>query len=76
MELRAVVPVVPAGARSAARLPKGNNALIHNRSPLQCDICERFACAECLRVYDIFCVTTSSANCARGIRASIAHGGH
>lgn len=21
---------------------------------LQCDICERFACAECLQVYDIF----------------------
>jgi hypothetical protein len=21
---------------------------------LQCDICERFACAECLKVYDIF----------------------
>lgn len=21
---------------------------------LQCDVCERYACAECLRVYDIF----------------------
>jgi hypothetical protein len=21
---------------------------------LQCDVCERFACAECLEVYDIF----------------------
>ena len=26
---------------------------LHNESLLQCDICERFACAECLRVYDI-----------------------
>lgn len=30
------------------------NAEIHNQGLLQCDICERFACAECLRVYDIF----------------------
>jgi hypothetical protein len=21
---------------------------------LQCDVCERYACAECLQVYDIF----------------------
>jgi hypothetical protein len=28
-------------------------AVVHNHSLLQCDICERYACAECLRVYDI-----------------------
>jgi len=28
-------------------------ALVHQESLLQCDICERFACAECLKVYDI-----------------------
>jgi hypothetical protein len=27
--------------------------VVHNRDLLQCDVCERFACAECLRVYDI-----------------------
>ena len=26
---------------------------LHNENLLQCDICERFACAECLGVYDI-----------------------
>ena len=25
-----------------------------NETMLQCDICERFACAECLQVYNIF----------------------
>jgi hypothetical protein len=26
---------------------------VHNDAFLQCDICERYACAECLSVYDI-----------------------
>lgn len=26
---------------------------LHRETLLQCDICERFACAECLSVYDI-----------------------
>jgi hypothetical protein len=26
---------------------------VHNADMLQCDICERYACADCLRVYDI-----------------------
>jgi hypothetical protein len=29
------------------------SAVVHNEALLQCDICERFACAECLQVYDI-----------------------
>lgn len=29
------------------------NEVVHHESFLQCDICERFACAECLQVYDI-----------------------
>ena len=29
------------------------SGLIRNESFLQCDICERFACADCLQVYDI-----------------------
>jgi hypothetical protein len=28
--------------------------VVRNEAFLQCDICERFACAECLRVYDIY----------------------
>jgi hypothetical protein len=31
---------------------KGSTVL-HHESFLQCDICERYACAECLQVYDI-----------------------
>jgi hypothetical protein len=28
--------------------------IIRNDAMLQCDVCERYACAECLQVYDIF----------------------
>jgi hypothetical protein len=28
--------------------------VVKNEALLQCDICERFACADCLRVYDIY----------------------
>jgi hypothetical protein len=28
--------------------------VVRNADLLQCDICERFACADCLRVYDFF----------------------
>lgn len=56
---------------------KGRNALIHNQALLQCDICERFACAECLRVYDIFSGYDFLCHeCARGIGASTLHRGH
>ena len=30
------------------------DAVVHNPALLQCDICERYACADCLRVYDIY----------------------
>ena len=30
------------------------STVVHNDGFLQCDICERYACADCLRVYDIF----------------------
>ena len=30
------------------------STVICQEALLQCDICERFACAECLKVYDIF----------------------
>jgi len=29
------------------------SGVVRNEALLQCDICERFACAECLQVYDI-----------------------
>ena len=32
---------------------KGSTFVV-NESLLQCDICERYACADCLQVYDIF----------------------
>lgn len=56
---------------------KGNNALIHNQSLLQCDICERFACADCLRVYDILSGYDFLCHaCAREIGASTLQRGH
>jgi hypothetical protein len=30
------------------------NSVVRNEGFLQCDVCERFACADCLQVYDIF----------------------
>lgn len=30
------------------------DTIVRHETLLQCDICERFACAECLCVYDIF----------------------
>jgi len=30
------------------------DGVVSNPALLQCDICERYACAECLRVYDIY----------------------
>jgi hypothetical protein len=36
------------------RYQKGNNTVVRNDGFLQCDICERYACADCLKVYDIF----------------------
>ena len=39
---------------TAARLDYRKGAgVVHNDHFLQCDICERFACADCLQVYDI-----------------------
>jgi hypothetical protein len=35
------------------RYRKGQDE-VKNEGLLQCDICERYACAECLQVYDIF----------------------
>ena len=40
---------------TASRLQyRRGEAIVHDRDLLQCDICERYACAECLRVYDIY----------------------
>ena len=55
---------------------RGDNAL-HNQALLQCDICERFACAECLGVYDILSGYDFLCHeCAREIGASNLHRGH
>jgi hypothetical protein len=35
------------------RYRKGDGQEVRNERFLQCDICERYACAECLKVYDI-----------------------
>ena len=38
---------------SALHYRRGDE-LVSNPALLQCDVCERFACSECLRIYDIF----------------------
>lgn len=30
------------------------SSVVKNEGFLQCDVCERYACADCLQVYDIF----------------------
>ena len=32
---------------------KKGTGTVHNDGFLQCDVCERYACADCLQVYDI-----------------------
>jgi len=34
-------------------LYRRGDGIVHNPDLLQCDVCERFACADCLRVYQI-----------------------
>ena len=52
--------------------------VLHNASLLQCDICERYACADCLRVYDILSgYDFLCHDCARELEeARIKGGGH
>ena len=53
------------------------NAVVHQAALLQCDICERFACADCLRVYDILSGYDFLCHeCARELEAARVHGGH
>jgi hypothetical protein len=54
---------------SLLRYRKGPD-LVHHESLLQCDICERFACADCLNVYDIISGYDFLCHeCARGLGA-------
>jgi hypothetical protein len=52
-------------------------SVVPQQSLLQCDVCERYACPECLRVYDFFsgydflCDT-----CAREIETARVKPGH
>jgi len=59
--LNFVSRVEPPSSCQACRRPaapgelayKRGSELVRHTSLLQCDVCERFACAECLEVYDI-----------------------
>ena len=53
--------VFPATCQSCRRPPsesllryRKGAAVVCNEAFLQCDVCERYACADCLQVYDIF----------------------
>lgn len=46
--------------------------VLRHESFLQCDICERYACADCLQVYDIFSGYDFLCNeCARGFGSAV-----
>ena len=48
---------------------KGQAVVRRDEGFLQCDICERYACAECLEVYDIFSGYDFLCHeCARGFK--------
>ena len=66
-------------AGTAGRLQyRRGDTIVHNHALLQCDICERYACAECLRVYDIYSGYDFLCNdCARELEeARVKGGGH
>ena len=72
------LPVLPAGGHGEpARVPAGRRDRPQPRL-LQCDICERYACADCLRVYDIYSGYDFLCHeCARELeRARLKVGGH
>jgi hypothetical protein len=50
-------------------------AEVRNEGFLQCDICERYACADCLQVYDIFSGYDFLCHeCARGFEGPVGTG--
>jgi hypothetical protein len=57
-----IEPMEPPGSCQSCRQAVNEGRLtyrrgqdvVKNEALLQCDICERFACADCLRVYDIY----------------------
>lgn len=50
---------------------------VHHTTFLQCDICERYACADCLQVYDIFSGYDFLCNeCARCFPPAAGERGH
>ena len=65
--------------QSCQRSPDGSllsyrkgSSVVHREGLLQCDICERYACAECLEVYDIFSGYDFLCHeCARQFRPSL-----
>jgi len=51
--------------------------VVHNEVFLQCDVCERYACAECLQVYDILSGYDFLCHeCARSFGNPLPHRGH
>lgn len=41
-------------ATASLLLYRKGEGTVRNEGLLQCDICERYACADCLQVYDIY----------------------
>jgi hypothetical protein len=74
----------PSTCQSCRRLPtaalldyRKGAAVVHNDSFLQCDICERYACADCLQVYDILSAYDFLCHeCARSFGNPPPHRGH
>ena len=58
-------------AREGLLAYRKGTEVVHNEALLQCDICERFACADCLQVYDILSGYDFLCHeCARAFRPS------
>jgi hypothetical protein len=76
----------PSPTCQSCRRPPGDGVLsyrkgadvVRNESMLQCDVCERYACAECLQVYDILSgYDFVCHDCARGLGPLLpSHRGH
>ena len=53
------------------------SGIVHHQGLLQCDVCERFACADCLRVYDIVSgYDFLCDHCAREMKLAAVKPGH
>jgi hypothetical protein len=65
------------GEHEVSLVYRKGGAVVHDHTLLQCDVCERFACADCLGVYDIVSgYDFVCHHCARELDSARLRGGH